>query len=766
MHFWDTETCGFHGMPVLLQYAIDDGPSVLVELFNEKLDVVNDTIVDIVHSDSCLFNATFDIFHLYKFWTTAQVFIERYGHNNVVVADHIDEFALCEMAARDYPKTWRLKGVVDLMLVAQQTKYQAMMNRKDIRIRRVPRLLAERLVGELEERIKFSDIYFARRKNKFPIWRLGDVKDDFGDVIPDLVDIVCPFAPSKALKALAVEAGLVDVSEVMKFSDIEVPKEYRPVEAGFAPCAQTSYLDGPTPGPDDWRGTWPAVIKHHIHHWQHNDRARKYAELDPEYTRGIWEHLGRPQVNDTNSMLANMVAVCRWRGYNVDVERLRQMRVLAVKKKMSAPTAPRKVKDYIFPHLEEAQLAVIGDSTKRVILEEIAEWGGVAGEKAAEVLEARSAQKEVELFDKIIQAGRFHASFRVIGAKSDRMSGSDGLNAQGIKSTKEVRSSFPLAWDDMLLTGGDFDSFEVAIAEAVYGDPELRKALTEGMECPDCFGGGCSFCEGTGKIVAKLHALFAEALYPDKTYREIMESKGQEPDLYTNGKRGVFAQLYGGNENTLQERIGIPEDVALAAMQSFQDRFVGVKDFQDGIRSDYCSMTQPNGLGTPVVWKDPKEYVESMFGFKRFFDVENRVCKTLFALAEDPPKSWLSLKVKITRRDREQKIGNAVRSALFAAAFNIQGQNMRAAANHLIQSPGAHMTKDLQCRLWCVQPVGISTWAVQPLNVHDEIMNPCLNNVVVECANIVDDFIEEHKSLVPMLEMTWDKQLKSWAGKS
>ena len=36
---------------------------------------------------------------------------------------------------------------------------------------------------------------------------------------------------------------------------------------------------------------------------------------------------------------------------------------------------------------------------------------------------------------------------------------------------------FPLAWPGYQLCGGDFDSFEVTIADAVYNDPEIRKTL-------------------------------------------------------------------------------------------------------------------------------------------------------------------------------------------------------------------------------------------------------------------------------------------------
>ena len=109
------------------------------------------------------------------------------------------------------------------------------------------------------------------------------------------------------------------------------------------------------------------------------------------------------------------------------------------------------------------------------------------------------AAKEVELYQKLILAGKFHASFNVIGALSSRMSGADGLNAQGIKHTKEVRKQFPLAWEDTanfgeliqyVLCGGDFDAFEVTIADAVCDDEALRAELKQGKKIHALFGKG------------------------------------------------------------------------------------------------------------------------------------------------------------------------------------------------------------------------------------------------------------------------------------
>lgn len=401
------------------------------------------------------------------------------------------------------------------------------------------------------------------------------------------------------------------------------------------------------------------------------------------------------------------------------------------------------------------------------MLEQIASWEGTAAERAKEVISARTATKEVELYDKLLFAGRFHASFKVLGTLSDRMAGADGLNPQGIKAVKEVRQAFTLADGKFKLCGGDFDAFEVSIAEAVYGDETLREHLTNGVECPICYGldPSCDYCKGAGLVKVKIHTLFAKALYPHLSIPEIEASKGKEKDYYTDGKKGIFLMFYGGDENTMEDRMGIPEDVALAAVERFRSTYRGIAAFQERIKSDFCSMTQPGGIGSRVVWKDPQPYAESIFGFRRYFTLENQITKALFELAENPPEAWLGVKIKVIRRDRVQTAGNAVRSALFAAAFNVQSKCLRAAANHFIQSPGADITKEFQRKLWELQPDGISTWQIKLLNIHDEVNAVVVPELVDRTKLIASEIVKEFKPKIPLIDLSWSTNMQNWGEK-
>lgn len=840
MIFYDTETCGLHGMPVLIQFAKDDGE---VELFSPWTNPIRDTLNLIEwmmnHEGGVVgFNLAFDHFHLCKIYTAFSL----YHDHDEIPENIINELAELEPLARD-GKCLKPVAACDLMLHARKGPYQSTMDRGDIRIKRVPTALAWQLAAELEEKIKFKDIYFARRKDKFAKrWNVYDIEDSEGEINPDFKDIVIKFAPSSALKALAVDLQLDD--DILIFSDVGVDAEWLPEEHGFAPFAKAIGTRF------DWKKTWPEVIQHHIDHWNYHELARKYARKDVIYTRGIYEKFGRPELGDDDSELACCIAAVRWHGYKIDVPKLRALRDETISKAAKIPTAPGPVKYYISECLDATERLVL-KGTKKVILEELATWtqpcpdcnadatpelieekveAEIAEEydapavilktkikapgtecakckglgeiphpvatRAREVLDARQATKQREIFDKLLLAGRFHASFKVIGTLSSRMSGTDGLNPQGINKKKEVRSCFPLAMDDFILCGGDFAGFEVTLAEACYKDPKLRKDLltceacggemrrvNEVVAATDFLGDNYSkylawkkepantfendfICIDCGSNKGKkIHALFGVHVCPDMTYEQIKATEGTANDWYTKCKQAVFAMFYGGEGSTLQDRLGVDLETANKAYQRFTREYKQVGVERQKIFEMFCSMRQPKGIGSRVEWHEPQDYIESMFGFRRYFTLENQICKTLFTLANTPPKAWKDINIRVQRRDRQQSATGAVQSALFAAAFAVQAGNMRAAANHVIQSSGATITKRVQRAIWDVQPIGIHEWQVVPMNIHDEIMAPCRREIALKVKNVVNATVESFRPQVPLIKMDWVIGLPTWAEK-
>lgn len=785
MIYYDTETCGFHGPAVLLQYA--DGINGDIELYNIWKNPISETLELIEwmmsHPEGlCGFNLSFDHFKLCQIYTTLQIVATKVGHD-AIPEDHIELYALSEKDAR-FGLCLKPITALDLMLHARKGPYQSTMNRGAIRIRRVPIALAKELAKELTKRIPLKDLYFAKKKNKKERWKVYDIKDDLGAIIPDFQDVVLKFSPTSALKALAGDALGIDVDRILLFTEVEVDPKLRPVEYGYAPFALA------VGDPSDWKGAWPDVIHHHISHWAYNKPARRYAKDDVRYLQLLHAYFDHPEPGDDDSILACMVGAVRWRGFSIDTARIGVLRNKDEKFLSQIPfnyNSVAVVRRYLEQKLDDTTKVIVGTSTKKIILEDLARWteedvcedckgmgetliggaqagskpiscskcngeGLVAGnvphpvaERARLILDARSAKKRIETFDKLLLAGRFHADMNVIGALSSRMSGGGGLNAQGINKEGEIRECFSLADGVLVLWGGDFDGFEVVLMDAAYGDPKLREELMSGK---------------------KIHALFGTHFFPDKTYEEILATKmlPEGQNLYSRSKNGVFAIAYGGEVYTLMNRVGVSEAAATEGYHSWVTRYKVWGEERQKIFDKFCSMRQPGGIGTKVEWHEPAPYVESLFGFRRYFTLENLIVKTLFQLAEDTPKEWTQMKIKVVRRDRVQSVAGATRSALFGAAFQVQASNMRAAGNHVIQSAGATLTKELQRRIWDVQPAGVNHWRVQPLNIHDEIMAPTHPQYVDQVTEVQKRFIEERRKQVPLLAMGWER-LQSWGEK-
>lgn len=839
MIYFDTETCGLHGPIVLLQYAIDDG-EIKLELMwhktiNEALEILDQIIY---HEDGvCAFNITFDWFHICQMYTTLLEMKKRqFNCDEIELVDQILGYAICEEAARNGPCIKPFKAC-DVMLHARKGKYQSTMDRKPIKIKRIPNVLADKVRSELDKRVQLNEIYFARRKKKDgKQWQIRDLKkkDRHGEEVydPDFKNIELKFSASSGLKALATDALKLDPHDVLKYKDVEVDRSFWPDELGYAPYA-LSIATKNHEGGYDWNKSWPSMIPSHIRHWEKREDAREYAKNDIVYLRELYKYFGSPELGDDDSELACMVAACRWRGFAVNREKLIELRQKFIKQQADIPTAPKQAAIYLKQVLTPEEILTWENSTKKAVLIKLSKFliecpdcvgekclkcdgkGKIkhpVAERAKEILGARIAGHGRLICEKLLHAGRFHAELKVIGALSSRMSGGrenavesigskgkrDGLNPQGIPHSKEFRSCFDLAWFDKneILCGGDFDAFEVTLADAAYDDELLRKELLtcgdcghvctiqeyQLVHCTKCRKCGkcgeilsedsfekqvCSHCKKSEGTRKKIHALFGQQLAPEKTYEEIVKSKGQNPDYYDMGKRGVFATIYGGDHNTLKEKLGVDIELAEAAYQRFIAKYLGVARARKKIYDSFCSMRQPEGIGSQVLWHEPAEYIESLLGFKRYFELENAICRTLFSLANNPPREWTRLQVRVQRRERVQTVSGATQSAIYGAAFQIQAAAMRAAANHVIQSAGATITKHVQRKLWDLQPSGVNPWKLQPLNIHDEIMCSVHNDQTLldNIRKVVTNSVESFRNKVPLIKMEWKEQINNWGEK-
>lgn len=762
--YLDTETCGFHGVPILIQYAYGRTGSVQMhEIWRTPVRTTLDLIDEILKTEVVGFNLAFDHFHIQKIHNMLALFAKKHPEfDNQKPEDHIGRLASLEKEARDFGCV-KPASALDLMLHFRKTELQITMERDDVRIRRVPQVLAAQLAKLLTERVQLDPILFASQKKWAPHFRVEPLKMDDGEEHPYLRNVVLRFQPGGGLKALGQH---LLGNKVTKFTEIMLPKKLRPKEYGYAPFAI---------GKD----AWPSVVKFHIAHWAFREDARKYAGDDIVLTRGLHEYAGWIPGGDTDSILACCVASCRWKGYKVNIEKLKVLVETYKAKLNSRASSPAKVKEWINQDLSPLEQALCWrkGTNKKALQNLIAVWSEEkpeAARKAQEILDARTAKKKIEVLEKLLLAGRFHASFKVIGALSGRMSGTDKLNATGIDKTFEVRDCFPLALKDIPglededLLGGDMQSFEISIAEADYQDPKLREQLTT---CDTCnvvmtVKDGRVRCPKCNGLEAKsFHALFGVGFFPDLGYDGIMATKGLKVgNVYNPCKNGAFATLYGAQPAKLANTIGVSEDEAVEGYHRFWRTYEVAGRKRREVEQRFTSLYNKPNSGK-IYYKSPDDSIESLTGYRRYFVLENYLIKELNDLATKIPTAWKELRGKITRSKKgEQSIASAIRSALYGAAFGLQNACIRQAANHRIQSTGAIITKEIQRTIWDFQPVGFHPWLVRPFQVHDEIQCPVAPHMKSVVTTAVMKRVEDYRPLIPLIGIDFG-ELKCWSDK-
>lgn len=717
---FDSETLGLTGPMVLLQYQINDQPIKLWDIWLNEAGETRELIEYIARQNVVGFNLTYDWFHLTKIYNLLTTLSP-----NAKPIDHID--AIVEVDEANYAYyCLRPRSACDVMLQARQDKYQHVMGRDDIYIRKVPTDAADELKEYLEENIKLPDICFAKSSKGYQ-WRIQSV-----DGRDDVVNLVLQFNASGNLASLAKE-----VLNKEKL-DWPIPPEIMPAkdsDLSWKPYGQ----HGSTP--------WRSLIEQNIEYWRNDPKAREYGKVDVELTYELYRaldcHLG-----DDNSMLACAVGAARWKGFAIDHNRVKVLTdeyQEAVDSCEVSFNSPVQVKEQLHSLLDPAEKLLVSSVDAKTLkaLKDHSE----AGELCTKVLAARKADKRLGILNRLNKINALHPDFKIFGTKSSRSSGGseegkgESINPQGIPREKQFRSCFPLAYSDELLIGGDATSYEIAIMADAYGCESLKDRLKEGL---------------------KYHALMGE-VWLNVKYDDALNNK----EIYDKLKATNFAYGYGGQEAKVAETLGVTVPEARAAMDRLKDIYPEIIEKRNEVELKFCSMRQPGGVGTNVEWHDPDDSISTMFGFKRYFTLENQVCHDLYNISQ----SYRSLvKGEVDRhRDpdnpRLQSYTGAIKTALFAAAFNIQAKNMRAAVNHIVQGAGAHMTKRFQAMLNEIQPPGVHPYYIRLLQVHDELMAVCLNEEIAEETRLVrDQFIRTYREYVELLDWEWD-YLDDWSDK-
>lgn len=748
MIFFDTESIGFFGPTILIQYSKGlDEPIIIHNIFNEPIiDTLN--LIESFMDDIIIgYNLVHDMFHLCRTYNVLKLINTRY-------LDPQDIYILEDTEEAHIKYCLKPKDALDLMLWGRQTIFQQTMNQKSIVLKKVPIALAVLLQNELSN-IEINPLMFAKRKKeKEALWEIKKIhthggaevtpeeeaKNKLGliklDIDQNFVNIRLNFAPSTALKDIM--KYVLGKEETLQFSSFNLK---RPSEVSWHPS----------------NGAWLDYFPEYLFHWQNNQVALIYAKNDVQHLKDLYNYFKQPTPTK-DSMLACMVGCLHWKGYKINLE-LCKTKFKEIDERLTFiqsiinVNAPQKVKKFLHEECDVIEKILINDTSEET-LSNILLNPEIENIKLKEriklVFEGRKLYGEWNLLKKLIIAKRLYITLKITGTKSDRMSGgslnkSKSINPQGISRNSFIRELILFSDEGETLNGGDFDGFEISIADAHYQDPELRKLLL------------------TEKSI---HAIWGSLVYK-KTYEEIMDTKKDASGEYIKAKTSFFAKLYCAYFNKLAEILKTNEESVREADRYFSETFKVITEKRKETVNKLTMISQPNGKGSEIIYKEPQEYIESFLGFKRFFTLEFKIIKELYKLSLNPPNEITNIgrSFNVKRSDRIQTGLGALQTSILSAAFQLQAHIQRAGINHEIQSPGARITKDLEYDIYQLQPQGIHSYYVSPLNVHDELMTPCMKGIEEELEEIVISYIKNHKVIVPFLKMSWKKNLKNWSEK-
>ena len=215
-------------------------------------------------------------------------------------------------------------------------------------------------------------------------------------------------------------------------------------------------------------------------------------------------------------------------------------------------------------------------STDLSVLEKLAEDGA---EIATKVLEWRQLSKLRSTYTEALQAainpatGRVHTSYSLVGAQTGRLSSTEP-NLQNIpirtEIGRQIRDAF-VAESGNVLLAADYSQIELRLAAHMADVPELKEAFAAGED---------------------IHARTARELFGEVT----RETRGRAKTIN-------FAILYGISRWGLAGRLGVSADEAQAMIESYFERFPGIRRY---IHSTLESVRE-------------RGYSETLFGRKCWF---------------------------------------------------------------------------------------------------------------------------------------------------
>ena len=170
----------------------------------------------------------------------------------------------------------------------------------------------------------------------------------------------------------------------------------------------------------------------HIDHWANRPDAREYANDDIVYTRALDHHFGDPTPGDDDSILACMVPVVRWHGFEINKPGMRELLATAQATVTNAPVninKPGEVREYITAAMDEMEGIILETSTKKANIEAIKGWEVAEDEPCTKCVDEVNPHCARCHGTGIMRAGKHPAAVRAgdYSRREDRRQGSRAI---------------------------------------------------------------------------------------------------------------------------------------------------------------------------------------------------------------------------------------------------------------------------------------------------------------------------------------------------
>lgn len=816
LYYLDTETVGLVGPIVLLQYTRPGSRDVVLHHVWQHTPRETMTLIEeIMDVGYVAFNSTFDHFHLQKLYCMLWALGPKWWNRPMrdVSPAH---FASVERRAVFGPCV-KARVIVDLFSHVRSDVMQRFLARESAWIYSVPEQLASGVAAELNARLDLDPFYFSGLSPEKTGWTIEDE-----DCEPGFRNLQLRFKAKLTLKRVH-EYVFGEVRD-----SLPVPKEIMPEDrqpkAGknqkmswsWMPYAEKCEYQGTTRG-----RTWVDVITENVKFWAETEST--YAQDDVIMLHELDEWMRYPEPND-NDVLTGVVASVRYRGYPVDLLSIRAdleqclKTVEELEDRLGCSLDQHAViKQKLIEACDDELTATAVTGSNAQVLKSLKRLGGDVADLATAIEDGRTAKKKAVWLSKLLITGRFHPSLTVVGTNTNRMSGADSLNPQGIDKSHATRAMFPMqdtlqgirdylmdydpywgedveygwfyeeltreyaALGDFTLAGGDFDGFETAIAVAVWNEERLGELVLQGIKAYHVFGSyvfGDLIPQAARQRYTKARQRHHERSMPRAKARVLATREGAafkpKDGLYyiqrasfkdqfgAKAKNCWYALVYGAQERKIADTAGLTVEQVEGGIKRMSAE---LPDMAAARMEVFAALTVLRPLPDRGFELVEGRNIFNLQGYERDFTRERQLIGQIFDFFTNVPARWREIPGELVRNEKKgsQSLYGCVISACIGGAMRLQARMQRQGTNFQMQSAGAMICKECQVSIWELQPVGVSPWLVLPMNVHDEILAAIRKTLTV--MDNVYRVVEKWRPRIPLILIEWKEGISSWADK-